>query len=262
MAFILTFFVFQAFERYSVSAHNQSLSFACVATAQGIDATRINPAALVLLRKNSIGVGYEYTFAHIEGLQNLFLGFARPLFHGGFGIGISQFGFEEQKEQALTTAYSLGLSRDFFIGASADLYLIQNKRMGTGISCGLNLGMLGILSKRWYLGANGHNLNEPEFSNTSEGRLPPSLQAGIGYKPFDDMVSEIDISLSNDDIRIHTAGAFQIMDFFDLRTGFQTNPISVSFGFGIIHKFIKIDYGCEYLVDLPLNHIVSVNFEF
>ncbi len=262
MVSFLAFFLFQAFERYVVSAHNQSLSCASVATAQGTDALRLNPAAIALLNRNSLGMSYEHTFTHIEGLYNTFLGFTRPLFSGGFGIGISQFGFEEQKEQALTTAYSIGLSKEFYAGTSVDLYLIQNKRTGTGISYGFNFSMLGILSKRWFLGASGHNLNEPQFSNSAEGILPASLQAGIGYRPFEDILSEIDFSLSDNNIRLHTGGAFDILDFFELRTGFQTNPNSVSFGFGIVYKSIKADYGCEYIVDLPLNHIVSINFDF
>ncbi|MEO0185029.1 MAG: hypothetical protein ABIL22_07110 [candidate division WOR-3 bacterium] len=262
MSFILILSLFQAFERYPVSAHNQALSLACVGTAQGIDAIRINPAALALLNKNTIGAGYEYTFSHIEGLQNIFFGFARPLFHGGLGIGVSQFGFEEQKEQAVTAGYGFGLSKDFHLGASFDLYMIQNKRTGTGISYGLNLGMLGNLSRKWFLGAYGHNLNRPQFGNSEVGTLPASFQAGFGYKPFEDIVSEIDLSISDDEIRIHTAGEFLIMDFLNLRTGFMTNPNSLSGGLGVVYKNIKIDYAFEYLVDLPLNHAISLSLEF
>uniref|UniRef100_A0A7C6EJ97 PorV/PorQ family protein n=1 Tax=candidate division WOR-3 bacterium TaxID=2052148 RepID=A0A7C6EJ97_UNCW3 len=262
MELILSLFLFQAFERYTVSAHNQALSLACVGTAQGIDALRMNPAGLGLLNKNIIGVGYEYTFTHIEGLQNIFFGFAKPLFYGGFGIGISQFGFEEEKEQGITTAYSIGLNKDFYLGGSADLYLIQNKRTGTGISYGLNLGMLGILSKKWYLGIYGHNLNQPQFGNSEIGTIPASLQAGIGYKPFEDITSEIDLSISDQIIRLHSAGEFSIADFLNLRTGFKTNPNSLSAGLGIVYKKIKIDYACEYFVDLPLNHIIAIILEF
>ena len=262
MELILTFYLFQAFERYPVSANAQALACACVATVDGFDALRMNPAALALLNKNIAGISYEYTFLHIEGLHNVYFGFARPVFYGGLGIGISEFGFEEQKEQALTSAYSIRLSREFYAGAGVDLYLIQNKRTGTGVAYGLSLGMLGILSKKWFLGVYGHNLNGPQFGTAEESTLPASLQTGIGYRPFEDISSEIDVSITNDNIRMHTASEFRIMDFLNLRTGIQTNPNSVSFGFGIIYKSIQIDYGCTYLVDLPLNHIISISFEF
>lgn len=250
------------YERYPLSAHNQAISFACVATAQGIDALRVNPASLALFNKNAIGIGYEYTFSHIEGLQNIFFGFAKPLFSGGFGLGMSQFGFEEQREQGMTIGYSIPLSRELYAGASADIYLIQNKRTGTGIAYGLNLGMLGVLSKKWHLGIFGHNLNQVQFGNFEIGILPPELQTGIGYKPFDDIGSEIDLSISDGNIRLHTGGEFLIMDILWLRTGFQTNPNSLSGGLGIVYKDIKIDYACEYLVDLPLHHAVSLCFTF
>ncbi len=259
---ILILSLLQAFERYQVSAHSQSLSFACVATVQGIDALRINPAALAFLDINSISACYEYTFSHIEGLQNIFFGFAKPVFRGGLGVGVSQFGFEEQKEQAMTAGYGLGLSKDFHVGASFDLYMIQNKRTGTGISYGLNFGMLGTLSKKWFLGVYGHNLNQPQFGNSEVGRLPSSFQTGIGYKPFEDITSEIDLSILEQNIRLHTGGKFSIFDFISLRTGFTTNPNSLSGGVEIIYKNIKVDYACAYLVDLPLNHMLSINFEF
>lgn len=262
MGIILTFFIIQAFERYQVSAHNQALSGAFVATTQGIDALRINPAALGLLKKNEVGISYEYTFSHIEGLQNVFLGFARPLFYGGLGIGLSQFGFEEQKEQGCTAGYSIGLSKEFYIGGSVDFYMVQNKRTGTGISFGLNLGMLGVLAKKWYLGFFGHNLNQPQFGNSEAGILPSTLQAGIGYKPFEDISSEIDLFIKEQNISLRTSGELMIMDFLTLRTGLKTNPNSFSAGLGFLYKNIKIDYACEYFVDLPLNHIISLNLEF
>ncbi|MCX7995136.1 MAG: hypothetical protein N3A65_05135 [candidate division WOR-3 bacterium] len=262
MTFTLILSLINVFERYPVSGHNQSLSFACVATAQGIDALRINPAALALLNKNIVAFGYEYTFSHLEGLQNIFTGFARPLFSGGASLGLSQFGFEEQKEQGFTAGYGIGLSKDFYLGASFDLYIIQNKRTGTGISYGLNLGMLGNLSKKWFLGIYGHNLNQPQFGNSETGTIPASLQAGLGYKPFEDILSEIDLSISEHMVRLHVAGAFSIENFLSLRTGFKTSPNSLSGGAGIMYKNIRIDYACEYTVDLPLSHTIFLSFEF
>lgn len=262
MDLILSFFLFQAFERYAVSANGQALGFACVATVSGFDAIRINPSALALNSKNIAGISYEYTFSHIEGLHNVYVGFARQVFNGGLGIGISEFGFEEEKEQALTVAYSVKLTKEFFVGAGSDIYLIQNKRTGTGLTYGLNIGLLGNLSKKWFLGVYGHNLNNPEFGNTEEGILPFSLQAGIGYKPFSDISSEFDLSIVDNNIRLHTGSEFAIMDFFTVGVGMQTNPNTISFGFGIFYRAIKINYGCSYLADMPLNHIVSISSQF
>lgn len=262
MNFILCFFIFQAFERYTVSANAQALGFACVATASGFDALRINPSALALTNKNIAGISYEYTFSNIEGLHNIYAGFARPIFYGGLGIGISEFGFEEEKEQALTAAYSIKLAKDFCAGAGADIYLIQNKRTGTGFAYGFNIGLLGNISKKWYLGVFGHNLNVPQFSNTEESILPVSMQAGIGYKPFEDISSEIDLSITDKNIRLHTGGEFLIMDFLTLCAGMQTNPNVISFGFGIFYRAIRINYGCSYLADLPLSHIISISSQF
>ncbi len=262
MAILLNLFLFAAFERYLVSAQSQALAYACVATASGVDAIRLNPAGMLSSEKNIIGLGYEYTFSNIEGLQNIYLGFYRHMFHGGLGIKMSQFGFEEQKENAMTTAYSISLSKEFFVGAGVNLYMIQNRRTGTGIAYGVSLGMLGMVSKKWFLGACAHNLNQPRFGNGEIGTMPASLQAGIGYKPFNDIGSEIDLRIEDRHIDLRASGTFRIMDFLNLRTGMQTNPVSVSAGFGIIYRFMNIDYACSYFIDLPLNHSVSIQFSF
>lgn len=262
MAFIFLFFLNQAFERYSFSPVAQGVSFACVANISGADAIRVNPAALTLLNKNSLSAGYEYTFSGIDGLRNISLGFARPLPYGSMGIAISEFGFTEEKEQALTGAYSFGLSKDFFLGLGFDLYIINNRRMGNGYSYGVNLGLKGRLAKKWALGVYGHNLNQAGFGDTDIGKLPPLLQVGLGYRPFDDISSEIDFSTTEGITRIHIGGEYKIFDFFVLRSGLITYPQSVSFGSGIFYKFIKIDYAVEYLPDLPLSHSLSINFEF
>ena len=102
---ILLVFLNTAFERHAESARATALAHAFTAAAQGIDAIRFNPAGLSLMNYNQLGIGYERPFSGIEGLHNFGLGYARPIFGGVLGIELSEFGFSEQKEQAMTIAY-------------------------------------------------------------------------------------------------------------------------------------------------------------
>jgi hypothetical protein len=259
---ILILFLNQAFERYCGSAATAALAQAATASALYVDAIRFNPAGLAIIEKNQLAAGYEYILAGVEGLHNINIGFARPFLKGGLGFQLSEFGFSEQKEQAMTLAYGLDLSPDLKFGMSSDLYFINNERTGTAFSYGVNFGVLGTVYKKWSLGADVHNLNQPSFSSTDDSELPYELRAGLAYRPFNDVLSEIDVSVCEDEYRIHTAGSFELFNMLTLRFGIKTNPSVVSAGTGIMHKFIEIDYAVEYLPDLPLTHNVSTKFTF
>ncbi|KPJ72524.1 hypothetical protein AMJ52_06005 [candidate division TA06 bacterium DG_78] len=239
-----------------------ALGYAVTASNHGVNAIRSNPAALTLLSKNELMCGYEHSLSGIEGLHNITIAFCRPMFGGGLGIQVSEFGFSEQKEQAVTCAFGLHLSDEFKLGVGSDLYLINNKRTGKNFAYGLNVAFLATLYERWSLGVFGHNLNQPQFGSTEEGQLPQEFSAGFAYQPFDDILSEIDFSLIEDNLRIHVAGELKLLNRIFFRTGVQTNPSVISAGTGVVYKFITIDYAVEYIPELPLTHAINMNFEF
>ncbi len=262
ISLVFVLFINQAFERYSVSAHSAALAQAYTASANHVDAIRFNPAALSTINGNHLTAGYEYVLSGIEGLHNINVGFARPLLNGGIGLQISEFGFSEQKEQTITMAYGRSLSKDFKFGISTDIYFIDNNRTGTAFSYGLSFGLLGKVYRKWSLGAYVHNLNQPCFGTFQDGKLPYELRAGLAYRPLDDILSEIDVSMIEDEYRIHSAGEFKLFNMLFLRVGMKTNPTVVSTGTGILYKFIEVDYAVEYIPDLPLTHNVSTKFNF
>ncbi len=251
-----------AFERHAQSARATALSHAFTASCFGADAVRFNPAALALLAQNHLSVGYERTFGGIEGLHNINLGYARPLFSGGLGIQLSEFGFSEQKEQAVSLAYGLGLNESFKFGIGGDLYIIDNSRTGRSYAYGLNFGLLGKLYKKWSLGVYGHNINGPQFGSEERGELPAELKAGLAYEPFEGILSEIDFSMKDDDMRIHLASEFKLFNLLYLRSGVKTNPLVFAAGTGIVHRFISFDYAAEFIPELPLSHTVTIGFTF
>lgn len=251
-----------AFERHALSARAAALSHGITASCYGVDAVRFNPSALALLGHNHLSVGYERTFSGIEGLHNINIGYARPLFYGGLGIQLSEFGFSEQKEQAVTLAYGFGFNESFKFGVGGDLYIINNSRTGSSYAYGLNFGLLGKLYRKWSLGVYGHNINGPQFGSEDRGELPPELKAGLAYEPFDGILSEIDFSMKDDNMRVHLASEFKLFNLLYFRTGVKTNPFVIAAGAGILHKFISFDYAAEYMPELPLSHTATIGFTF
>jgi len=262
MPLILIFFLNTAFERHAQSAQAAGLGHAFTAACFGVDAVRFNPAALSLLDQNYATAGYERTFSGIEGLHNIALGYARPFFWGGIGMQLSEFGFSEQKEQAVTLAYGSSFNESFKFGFGADLYIIDNERTGRTYAYGLNFGLLGKIYKKWSLGVYGHNLNRPQFDSYEQGELPPELKAGLSYEPFEGILSEIDFSMKDDDMRVHLAAEFELFGVLHLRSGIKTNPFVVAAGTGIVHKFLSFDYAAEFIPELPVSHTATIGFRF
>jgi len=252
----------QAFERYSVSARATALAHAITTQACGLDAVRFNPALLSHLQASHLGAGYEHFMSGLEGLHNIHVGFARPFLIGGIGVHLSEFGFSEQKEQAITCSYGIKLSKDFSLGVGNDVYLINNARTGTSFSYGINVAFLASVYKKWWLGVYGHNLNKPRFSDSDYGVLPYELRAGLGYHPFSDILSMAEISLIDDDMRIHLASEFNVLKIVQLRAGVKTNPTVVSGGLGIRITLITTDYAIEYVPELPLTHSITISMTF
>ena len=251
-----------AFERHAQSAQANALAHAFTAACEGVDAIRFNPAALSLVRQNYLAVGYERTFSGIEGLHNITLGFARPLLWGALGIQLSEFGFSEQKEQAITLSYGSSFNESFKFGLGGDVYIIDNERTGRNYAFGVNFGLLGKLYKKWSMGVFAHNLNRPKFGSDEQSELPAELRAGLSYEPFEGILSEVDFSMKDDDLRIHIAAEFELFDLLYLRSGVKTNPMVVAAGAGIVYKFIRFDYSSEFIPDLPLSHSATISFVF
>jgi hypothetical protein len=260
ISIILLIYLNQAFERYSSSAYAMALAQAFTASARDVDAVRYNPATLSMVSGNKLMAGYEYIMSGIEGLHNINVGFARQFVHGGIGMHMSQFGFSEQKEQALTLAYGLPLSDDFFTGIGGDIYLVNNARTGTHTTFGLNIGFRSQLYKKWVLGVFCHNLNSPQFGVSEFGRQHSELRAGLAYEPFQDIRSEIDISMQKQICRVHLASEFILFNIFAVRAGVKTDPTVVSAGSGIRYKIMRIDYAVEYVPELPMTHALTINF--
>jgi hypothetical protein len=261
-ALILIVFMNGAFERHAQSAQATALAHAFTAACMNVDAIRFNPAALSLVNRNYLAAGYERAFSGIEGLHNITLGYARPLLWGGMGIQLSEFGFSEQKEQAVTLAYGMGFNESFKFGLGGDVYIIDNERTGRSYALGLNFGLLGKLYRKWSMGVFAHNLNRPKFGSDEYAELPPEIKAGFAYEPFEGILSEIDFSMKDDDMRIHFAGEFKLFDMLYLRTGVITNPMVIAGGAGIAYKFIRFDYAAEFIPELPLSHSATISFVF
>ena len=71
------------------------------------------------------------------------------------------------------------------------------------------------------------------------------------------------VNLGNyESAKIQAGIEFEVMDNFWLRTGVSTYPNSISGGFGLLLKGIKIDYGYSNHPVLSDTHQFSIGYQF
>ena len=265
------------FGNYQPSARARGMSGAFVASCNDPNAIFYNPGALAN-SEQGISLGYAQLFNNsFQILMSGALAYRLP------GIGTISLGmqamdveFEGQKleqEGTYSLAHSFLLMGDvhsqLYVGYGLNLYYLKFGETVGGIdpgnstTYGVNLGGLAILHQRTRIAFAVKNLNNPSMGSNQTFDLPQHLALGIAYEPYDGVITEIDLSQKlGEETKIQAGIEFEVMDNFWLRTGVSTYPNSISGGFGLLFKGIKIDYGFSSHPVLPLTHQFSLGYQF
>jgi len=265
------------FSNYQPSARARGMSGAFVASCNDPNAIFYNPGALAN-SEQGISLGYAQLFNNsFQILMSGALAYRLP------GIGTISLGmqamdveFEGQKleqEGTYSLAHSFLLMGDvhsqLYVGYGLNLYYLKFGETVGGIdpgnstTYGVNLGGLAILHQRTRIAFAVKNLNNPSMGSNQTFDLPQHLALGIAYEPYDGVITEIDLSQKlGEETKIQAGIEFEVMDNFWLRTGVSTYPNSISGGFGLLFKGIKIDYGFSSHPVLPLTHQFSLGYQF
>ena len=265
------------FGNYQPSARARGMSGAFVASCNDPNAIFYNPGALAYAEQG-ISLGYAQLFNNsFEILMSGALAYRLP------GIGTISLGmqamdveFEGQKlqqEGTYSLAHSFLLMGDvhsqLYVGYGLNLFYLKFGETVGGIdpgnstTYGVNLGALAVLHQRTHIAFAVKNLNNPSMGSDQTFDLPQHLALGIAYEPYDGVITEIDLSQKlGEETKVQAGIEFEVMDNFWLRTGASTYPSSISGGFGILFKGVKIDYGFSSHPVLPITHQFSLGYQF
>ncbi len=254
--------VFAAFEDFSFGAKPGGMADAYTAVASDIHSIRYNPAGLSFLAHSEVAVDYRLFWGGIEGLHNITVGSAIPYKKSsGFGLSLQEIGFSLQREHSIEFSASHRLTKELSFGLGLVGYHIYNSRFGDGFTYGFDMGFIGVAAKRWLLGVSLHNLNRPQISTASEGEIGSVIRAGLGYRPFPGIYSDLDFcyeygisgSLSRP-LKIAMGSEFEILPPLVLRVGVKNEPLKLCGGLGVRFKFLRFDYSSVFQPELPLHH--------
>ena len=265
------------FGNYQPSARARGMSGAFIASCNDPNAIFYNPGALASAEQG-ISLGYARLFNNsFQILMSGALAYQLPRI-GTISLGMQAMdvefeGHKLQQEGTYSIAHSFLLIGDvhskLFVGYGVNLYYLKfgetvgGMDPGNQTTYGVNLGALATLHQRTHIAFAVKNLNNPSMGSDQTFDLPQHLALGIAYEPYDGVITEVDLSQKlGEETKIQAGIEFEIMENFWLRTGASTYPNSISGGFGLLFKGIKIDYGFSSHPVLPITHQFSLGYQF
>ena len=265
------------FANYQPSARARGMSGAFIASCNDPNAIFYNPGALAYADRG-ISLGYAQLFNNsFQLLMSGALAYSLPKI-GTISLGMQALDveFEGQKlqqEGTYSLAHSILLMGDvhsqLYVGYGLNLYYLKFGETVGGIdpgnqtTYGVNLGALAVLHQRTRIAFAVKNLNNPSMGSDQTFNLPQHLALGIAYEPYEGVITEIDLSQKlGEETKIQAGIEFEVIENFWLRTGASTYPNSISGGFGVLFKGIKVDYGFSSHPVLPITHQFSLGYLF
>jgi hypothetical protein len=265
------------FDSIDVSSKARAMGGAWVAGADDATAIFYNPACLLEAESHNLyGTFFQPNSQSFEMLG--FFAYSMPVGETQrAAVSFRSFGVEYENvdlldEYTFSLAYAVSLLKDLhsrlYLGGTANVYSLSFGSTGTvdlgqEWTYGIDVGLVGVLRDRTRIGFMVKNVNEPSVGAANREPLPQWISAGISYKPYYGVVTELDVrSLRGQDTEVHMGMQFAVTDFLDMRFGFQTEPNSLTGGFTFGVNRWNLDYAYSSHTVLPGTHHLAVRAVF
>jgi hypothetical protein len=218
-----------------------------------------NVAGLSKIRSTSVAFAYEAR-PSAPGSNRAAVAMTVPVLSGSLGLGMFSFGDPLYNERSISAGFSnqLGIA-----SLGLKLAYVQYYAQGYGIrqAWSLNFGGIAQLTPHLLVGAYILNLNEPTLSQSDGERIPPKLTMGLGFKPSDEMLLNIEVEkdLAYAPL-IKGGGEYVIHKKVAVRSGFNLHPNAAFFGIGFAGSRLKIDYAIQYSFILSAAYHASATY--
>jgi len=201
---------------------------------------------------------------------------------GYHGSTSSYAGNTLSTESAYSISHAFYLQKDLIsslsLGYTLNLYQIDYGQsagtagdgsngmdLGNGFGFGIDLAVTGSLHERSWVGLFVKNINSPEMGGAlSSTRLPRSLAVGFGYEPYYGLKTNFLIYqvIGSQKTQYRGGIEYRVMPWLILRSGINTDPNRIGFGFGINKFGFGLDYAYISHPVLPETHQFSIGYRF
>jgi hypothetical protein len=267
--FILTIFLFCTInisaQSYLTSggAKASSMSDAAV-TISDVFAAFNNQACLSLLEKPETGLAIQNRFGMKE-LNTLSAAFALPLSanKGVFALSVNRYGYKLFNQNKIGLAYAKRLSPVFSAGIQAD-YLNTHIDEGYGNKSSFTIEG-GVLAEFNKLKAGIHIFNplHVKFTDYDDERIPVIIKAGISYSFSEKVLAAVEIFKSiNRKETYKIALEYHPFKALYIRGGVSTEPVQLTFGFGLKFSQFYADFTSGYFEPLGYSPGLALRYAF
>lgn len=258
-----------------------------MATAANAWAILVNPAGLSRLEGIEVVSGfykpYGLSFYSSQiGILAVPVGRLGTVAIGYQGSSSDYSGNSLTSESVYSISHGFYLQKDIIstlsIGYTVNLYQLDYGQsagtsgdgsdgmdLGSGFGFGLDLGISGSLHERSWIGLFAKNVNSPEMGSAlSSSRLPRSLAVGFGYEPYYGLKTNFLIfqAIGGHKTQYRAGIEYRVMPWLIMRTGVNTEPNRIGFGFGVNKWGLLMDYAFVSHPVLPETHQFSLGYTF
>ncbi|MEI7661184.1 MAG: hypothetical protein WCK34_03250 [Bacteroidota bacterium] len=222
-----------------------------------------NQAGAAWLRGGSAGLAFQDHFL-LKELMYEQLGLAYPLKAGTFGIFCSRFGNNQYNELKAGFSFARKFGKTFSAGVQVD-YLRIGITGGYGnknlFSC--EIGLQYHADRNLILGIHLLNPVPVKISRSPGELLPVTICAGLSYRFSGAVVVSAEAEKDLVHKILFRAGTeYHFAKPAWVRIGISTDPVSVSFGFGIEYGKLAIDMASAYHQALGFSPCGSLTYSF
>ncbi len=250
-------------ENFTIGARQAGMG-GCGLTIRDVWGSQHNQANLAFIDQYSFGAYYENKFLLKETSLKSFAG-AIPVGNAGcFGIVGNQFGYTNYNQLKVGLAYGRKIAKDFSAGLQLNYNALRlGDIYGSKKSFTAEFGINTKLIDKLTFAAHAYNVSRSLLTKTNNEFIPTTVRFGLEYK-FSDAVFALVESEStiNQKTNIKFGVEYNLKQKFYLRTGLNTNPFLLSFGFGYNYKSVFVDVATAYHQVLGFTPALSLHVKF
>ena len=257
MVFVIYIDGSAAFEKSEIGPAQIAMGNAGVAVFYSPHIIYYNPALLYLSENLQLVLTYQNYYG-LSDLNEIDISSSFPLGDFGFSVALNRYGNNIYQEIKVTTGLGFMIARDCALGISTQWYYLRIQNYGYEMTWGINLSAYYQLLPGLSIGAFVTNINQPQLGEINE-KLPLTFNWGFSYKPVDDMTLSFEVYR---DIRYeeeYRAGlSYMIYSLLIVRAGIEDKKDTYSFGAGIRHEWINLDYAVRIHHRLGISQTISI----
>jgi hypothetical protein len=206
-----------------------------------------NQAGLGFYPHFSLGFHHENKFA-VQEFSMHALGLTIPVKPGTFGVSYTYFGYKVYNESKLGLGFGKKFGEKFSAGLQINLHHVYLEADYDGRNAlSFEAGIQYKPINDLVLGVHVFNPTRSTISVNDMDTIPAIFRAGLRYKPMEKLVAAIETEQRSDfSIGLKTGLEYQLYESLYLRSGVSGKPYRLTFGIGYLMNKISADIAFTY----------------